>query len=102
MINFENYTVKDLNTHSKSVVDLQWNNEGNYLGTVSHDKTVKIGQLDTSGSTKTIHAIPHNHTDISLIGWNPNDSSKFALAGEDKSIELWDVRGEYCCNFSTY
>lgn len=45
---------KDINFHSKVLLDIDWNVDGQYLGSSSYDKTVKIGQLEQSGNVKVI------------------------------------------------
>ena len=45
---------KDINFHSKVLLDIDWNCDGQYLGSSSYDKTVKIGQLETSGNVKVV------------------------------------------------
>lgn len=39
---------RDVNIHTKQVLNVSWNCDGHYLAG-SSDKTVKIGQLDTGG-----------------------------------------------------
>ena len=45
---------KEINFHSKVLLDIDWNCDGQYLGSSSYDKTVKIGQLETSGNVKVV------------------------------------------------
>jgi hypothetical protein len=45
---------KDLSFHTKPLADLKWNTDGQYLGSISYDKTARIGQLELSGSIKLI------------------------------------------------
>jgi WD40 repeat protein len=94
-MSFDNHVAKDLNFHTKIVLDLKWNNDGSYIGSVSSDRSIKICQLDSSGGAKVSHSISTN-VHYSQICWNPTNNSRFALIGDEKTVELWDVRG--LCN----
>lgn len=94
-MDFQRHTSKDVSGYSKMIHDMRWNREGNYIGIVSADKTVKVGQLDKSGSFQNVHSIPNSGL-VSQIGWNPLDDSRIGMCGDDKSVELWDVRGRHC------
>ena len=76
--------------HQKPVGTMQWSCDGTYLGSSSSDKQVKIGQLDSTG-LRPVHTIP-SLTSITQIVWHPTEPSRFCIAGDDKAIELWDVR----------
>lgn len=91
----ESFGLRDVNLHSKAIVDMKWSGDGGRLGTISHDKTVKISQLDDNGSAKCIHTIPCNNVELNVLCWHPSDSTKFAVVGEDKAVEFWDVRGQW-------
>ncbi len=98
---------KDVTIHTKSLSELKWSTDGQYLGTASYDHTIKIGQLDLSGNIRTLQSgsskrsIPQylrNRTVpspfmCSQIGWHPIEASRFLVAGEEKSVDVWDVRG---------
>mmetsp|Transcript_27530 Transcript_27530/g.60950 ORF Transcript_27530/g.60950 Transcript_27530/m.60950 type:complete len:309 (+) Transcript_27530:156-1082(+) len=89
---FARHTTKDVPGYTKAVHDLKWNREGNFLGMVSADKTVKIGQLDRSGAFQNVHSIPNSSQMIQLC-WHSNEDSRLAICGDDKNVEIWDVRG---------
>jgi len=92
MTSFSSFTSKDISGYSKSILDLKWNADGNYLACALVDKTVKIGQLDNNnGNYQIIHNIPNNKK-IAALSWNPTDQQRFSLCGDDKYVELWDVR----------
>jgi WD40 repeat protein len=91
-MDFSRHTARDVVGYSKMVHDLKWNKEGNHLGMVSADKTVKVGQLDKTGSFQNVHSIP-NSASMMQVCWNPQDDSRIGMCGDDKSVELWDVRG---------
>jgi WD40 repeat protein len=98
-MDFSRHTGKDIAGYTKLIHDLKWNQEGNYIGMVSADKTVKVGQLDKSGAFQNVHSIPSS-AQISQIHWNPQDDSRIGMCGDDKAVELWDVRGWYLAPLS--
>ena len=81
------------NLHSKAVNYLQWNSDGNYLGSVSiPEKTVKISQLDSkSMNAKVLHTVPCSNVPAAVC-WHPTDPIRFAICGDDKTVDIWDVR----------
>jgi WD40 repeat protein len=91
-MSFAKHSSKDVGGYSKMMSEIKWNREGNYLGMISSDKSAKVGQLDKSGSFQNVHSIPTNASFFQLC-WNPQDDSRLALCGDDKAVELWDVRG---------
>lgn len=82
---------KDINFHSKAIVDVRWSYDGLYLASSSHDRTVRVSQLDSSGSLKSLQVIPTTPPRSGVV-WNPAESSRFLISGEDKFVDLWDVR----------
>lgn len=90
---FGTYAVTNVvSMHNKSVYDLKWNIDGSYLGSMI-GKNLKIGQLleGSSVSMKCIHTVPSNSS-LSTMCWNPANPAGFAFCGDDKVVELWDVR----------
>jgi THO complex subunit 3 len=86
------YNVKDLNMNNqKTLSSCEWSGDGKYIGTCFSDKQVKIAQLEPSGSVRVIQSIACNHS-MKRVIWNPVDNTRFAITGQDKSIELYDVR----------
>uniref|UniRef100_A0A7S3M2X7 Anaphase-promoting complex subunit 4-like WD40 domain-containing protein n=1 Tax=Spumella elongata TaxID=89044 RepID=A0A7S3M2X7_9STRA len=88
---FTRHTSKDVAGYNKVLLELCWNREGNYLGMISSDRSVKVGQLDKSGTFQNVHNIPTTTT-MTQLCWNPVDDSRIGMCGEDKYVELWDVR----------
>lgn len=89
---FSSFTSKDIAGYENKIFDLKWNAEGNYLACVLDKKIVKIGQLDNNnGNYQNIHNISCQ-SQIAQLCWNPMDQQRLAICGEDKFVELWDVR----------
>lgn len=85
-------TVTDIVGHTKPVVDLKWNCDGSYLGSVSYDKSVKLYSLDSSGTLKLVQTIPCTVTPNNLC-WHPTNEKRLAILTDDKNIEVWDIKG---------
>ena len=85
------YLSKDLRIHDKTINTCTWSGGGKYLGVCFHDKHARICQLEPSGTVRSIQTIPCSSS-VKKIIWHPNDNQRFAIVGNDKFIELWDVR----------
>jgi COMPASS component SWD3 len=93
---YSSYSLKDcVGIHSKPVVDLRWNFDGRFLASASNDKTVKINQLESSGSLTNIQTIS---TLANQLCWNP-EGTALVVVGEDKLVEIWDIRSNYMSFF---
>jgi hypothetical protein len=44
----------NLSHHAKNVIEMKWSTDGVYLGTASFDKSVKIAQVESNGSTRVV------------------------------------------------
>ena len=77
--------------HTRQVTDLKFNNAGEYLATVSKDKTTKVSALKPDGSLKLIHTVPSSSVPTKMA-WHPLQPACFAVRGEDKNVDIWDVR----------
>jgi WD40 repeat protein len=95
---FNQHTVREANVHSKIAGDVKWNSTGSYLASTSFDKTTKLGQLDTHGNLKTFQTIARSGI-VNQLCWHPTEKTTLGLVGEDKFVEIWDVRGTSSCNF---
>merc|ERR1719487_944750 len=85
------YTIRDGNPHSKPVGDVKWNANGEYLGSVSFDKSFKVGQMDNNGNYRTVHS---NIPGIvpSQLCWQPDSATNCAISGDDRMVEIFDIR----------
>lgn len=91
--NFSRPSWKDaiLNYHQKPLESCRFSCDGAYLGSCSTDKVVKIGQVDSYGGLRVVHTVT-SLTPMTQIAWHPTEPARFVIAGDDKTIELWDVR----------
>lgn len=77
--------------HTRPLTDLKWNRDGDFLASVSKDKTTKVSALKPDGSLKLVHTVPSSHMPAKL-SWHPLLPICFAVCGEDKNVDIWDVR----------
>jgi len=94
---FNQHTVKEGNVHNKNAGDVRWNCTGSCLGSTSFDKTTKLGQMDSHGNLKTFQNISRSGV-VNQLCWHPSDKSTLGLVGENKYVEIWDVRGNCTAN----
>ena len=78
----------------KTVYDLKWNTDGSFIAAACGDKTVRIGQMDSTGSARSFQTV--QSLAVANLCWHPSDLNRFAFASDEKYIEVWDVR----CKFS--
>lgn len=69
----------------------QWNLDGSFLASGSYDKSCKIASFDPQGGLKVCHVV-NCSSPPSQVSWHPVERNRFALGGDDVSIDLWDVR----------
>lgn len=81
-------------SHTRSVKDIKWNVDGTFLGTVSSDRTCKIKQFDGLSSGCLMRDLKSHTSNGALkqIDWHPSDRTRYAIAGDDPFIELYDTK----------
>jgi len=91
---WDHHSFQDIGYHSGAIYDVQWNCDGTYLASACADKTVKIAALDAKNGTVRMVQTCTGMTSPRQVCWHPTESSTFAIAGEDKIVELWEVRDQ--------
>jgi WD40 repeat protein len=95
---FSKFSLRDIPGYNKALYCTKWNKEGSHLGAISGDRSVKISSFNPgSSSLEIISTLPTSCT-MSQLCWHPYESNRLALCSDDKSIEIWDIRGEISCN----
>lgn len=100
---FEQYAIRELMGYQKGLYGIRWNKDGEYLGAICGDRSVRIAQLTPTTSlnnVEIIHTIPTSST-MSQLCWSSVDSQRLALCSDDKLIELWDIRGIHVLLFDS-
>lgn len=89
---FDSYQSKESGSFNKSVSDLKWNCDGNYLAVGVTDKTVKIHSFE-SGNLKLIQSVPCLNSPTQIC-WHPTNPLRFAVISDDRTVDIWDVHAQ--------
>ena len=81
-----------LSGHTDWVISLAFFPDGTLLGSGSHDKTVKLWDVQTGGVVNTLHGHTHWVCSVSISA----HCTTIASGSADKTIRLWDVQTEEC------
>jgi len=81
-----------LSGHTASVRSLAFSPDGTSLVSGSHDKTIKLWDVQTGGVVKTFYG----HTNWVLSVSISADHTTIASGSNDKTIRLWDIQTEEC------
>ena len=82
--------IKELGSHSATVVDLAFNPDGTRIVTSSEDQTVKIWDIPSGKLLQTVDDLPG-------VSWGVQyspDGTRLATTGEDGTITLWSADGK--------
>jgi hypothetical protein len=80
--------------HTRPVVSLSFSSDGTLLVSGSHDKTLKLWDVQTGGVVKTFYGHNNNIYSISISC----NCTTIASGSQDNTIHLWDIQtGECCC-----
>jgi WD40 repeat protein len=92
---FSKFSLRDVPGYSKALYCTKWNKEGSHLAAISGDRSVKISSFNPGNSNlEIISTLPTSYT-MSQLCWHPYESNRLALCSDDKSIEIWDIRGDF-------
>ncbi len=110
---FSRNYARDISSINKMLYHIAWNCDGTYLAGTASDRSVRVYQLDNleskpmmASSLQSVHSIPTSQI-MTKLAWHPFESGRIAICGDDKTIEIWDVRyvckkitDEDCCLFT--
>jgi len=83
-----------LSGHAWGVRSLTFSSDGRLLVSGSHDKTVKLWDVQTGGVIKTFDGHTHCVQSVSISA----DCTIIISASKDKPIHLWDIQAKECCH----
>ena len=81
-----------LSGHTDSVGGLTFSFDGASLVSGSHDKTIKLWDVQTGGIIKTFYGHTNTVYSVSISA----DCTTVASGSEDKTIRLWDIQTREC------
>lgn len=81
-------SLSTIHIHKSTVMDLQWNRNGDWLLTASRDHLIKVFDIR---AMKEIQTFRGHKKEATAIDWHPAHESLFASGGSDGAIMFWDM-----------
>ncbi|RZB38764.1 pre-mRNA 3' end processing protein WDR33, partial [Asbolus verrucosus] len=78
-----------LHAHKSTVMDLKWNENGNWLITASRDHLLKL--FDLRNLNQEVQTFRGHKKEASSVAWHPVHEGLFSSGGSDGSIMFWHV-----------
>lgn len=78
-----------LHAHKSTVMDLKWNENGNWLITASRDHLLKLFDIRKMGTELQIFR--GHKKEASSVAWHPTHEGLFCSGGSDGAILFWNV-----------
>ncbi|CAG4942450.1 unnamed protein product [Parnassius apollo] len=78
-----------LHAHKSTVMDLKWNDNGNWLITASRDHLLKLFDIRKLGTE--LQVFRGHKKEASSVAWHPNHEGLFCSGGSDGAILFWNV-----------
>ncbi|CAO1406011.1 unnamed protein product [Diamesa serratosioi] len=81
--------VATLHAHKSTVMDLKWNDNGNWLVTASRDHLLKL--FDLRNLKEELQVFRGHKKEASSVAWHPIHEGLFTSGGSDGQILFWNV-----------
>ncbi|KAF2880187.1 hypothetical protein ILUMI_25988 [Ignelater luminosus] len=78
-----------LHAHKSTVMDLKWNENGNWLITASRDHLLKL--FDLRNLSQEVQTFRGHKKEASSVAWHPTHEGLFCSGGSDGCIMFWHV-----------
>lgn len=78
-----------LHAHKSTVMDLKWNDNGNWLITASRDHLLKLFDIRKLGTE--LQVFRGHKKEASSVVWHPHHEGLFCSGGSDGAILFWNV-----------
>ncbi|KAF5287737.1 hypothetical protein FQA39_LY15757 [Lamprigera yunnana] len=78
-----------LHAHKSTVMDLKWNDNGNWLITASRDHLLKL--FDLRNLSQEVQTFRGHKKEASSVAWHPTHEGLFCSGGSDGAIMFWHV-----------
>lgn len=85
---------ESLSGHNRAISAVKFSADGDFLGSSSADRTVRLWSPATADFLQELHLGPHSPSDcgVSDFAFSPADHRLVATASDDKSVRLFDTR----------
>eukprot|EP00112_Aurelia_sp_Birch-Aquarium-sp1_P012294 Seg2587.3 transcript_id=Seg2587.3/GoldUCD/mRNA.D3Y31 product="pre-mRNA 3' end processing protein WDR33" protein_id=Seg2587.3/GoldUCD/D3Y31 len=81
-------SLSTIHIHKSTVMDLQWNRNGDWLLTASRDHLIKVFDIR---AMKEIQTFRGHKKEATAVDWHPCHESLFASGGSDGAIMFWNM-----------
>lgn len=78
-----------LHAHKSTVMDVKWNENGNWLVTASRDHFLKL--FDLRNLSQEVQTFRGHKKEASSVAWHPSHEGLFCSGGSDGAILFWHV-----------
>lgn len=78
-----------LHAHKSTVMDVKWNENGNWLVTASRDHLLKL--FDLRNLSQEMQTFRGHKKEASSVAWHPSHEGLFCSGGSDGAILFWHV-----------
>ncbi|KAL7299932.1 hypothetical protein TKK_0007252 [Trichogramma kaykai] len=78
-----------LHAHKSTVMDIKWNENGNWFITASRDHLLKL--FDIRNLSSEIQTFRGHKKEVSCVAWHPYHEGLFCSGGSDGDILFWHV-----------
>lgn len=83
------HSLATIHAHKSTVMEVRWNQNGNWLLTASRDHLLKL--FDIRNMSLEVQTFRGHKKEACSLGWHPVHESLFASGGSDGSIMFWVV-----------
>lgn len=75
--------------HKSTVMDIKWNQNGNWVATASRDHLIKL--YDIRNLNNDMQTFRGHKKETSVVAWHPQHEGLMCSGGSDGSILFWHV-----------
>uniref|UniRef100_T1J4C0 Uncharacterized protein n=1 Tax=Strigamia maritima TaxID=126957 RepID=T1J4C0_STRMM len=78
-----------LHAHKSTVMEVRWNQNGNWMLTASRDHLIKL--FDIRNLSQEVQTFRGHKKEVSSLAWHPIHESLFCSGGSDGAVMFWVV-----------